>query len=138
MNTINFILVCDLQSPPRKCWYGNFRNTAPDVVRQYLQDNDDTVRSDGTGGPDGNTENVLITTGKQTLFGIARDQLNQASRYVEILELNRAVLPSNATPSMPIAAGTRLVLRKTKFGYLVQFILACPLKLLLRHHIQKT
>jgi nucleoid-associated protein YgaU len=41
----------------------------------------------------------------ENLFGIARNELLQASRYLEILELNRARLPVNTNHLSPLPAG---------------------------------
>ncbi len=44
----------------------------------------------------------------ETLFGIARQQLGQASRFVEIMELNRSRLPRNSGHLTPLPAGIEL------------------------------
>lgn len=47
-----------------------------------------------------------------TLFNIAGQRLNQASRYVELLELNRFRLPAGSDHQTPLPKGLRLVLPK--------------------------
>ncbi len=44
----------------------------------------------------------------ETLFDIARQQLGQASRYLEILELNKDSLPSNADHMTPLSGAIEL------------------------------
>ena len=51
----------------------------------------------------------LTQTG-DTLFGIARQRLGQASRYLEIYELNRFRIPDDVDHLTPLPAGLRLVL----------------------------
>ncbi len=45
-----------------------------------------------------------------TLFGIAREQLGQASRFAELQQLNRSRLPRNFGHLTPLPAGTELLL----------------------------
>ncbi|MDG2014153.1 MAG: hypothetical protein P8J33_11645, partial [Pirellulaceae bacterium] len=53
---------------------------------------------------------VFKTSGGETLFDIASEQLGQASRYVEILKLNRSRLPKSTTQATPLKAGISLEL----------------------------
>ena len=53
---------------------------------------------------------VIKTSGGETLFDVASEQLGQASRYVEILKLNRSRLPKNITQTTPLKAGISLEL----------------------------
>jgi hypothetical protein len=46
----------------------------------------------------------------ETLFEIARSELGQASRFAELLELNRKRLPAGAGHLTPLPAGTELLL----------------------------
>ena len=62
------------------------------------------------GQPGGPVESLYITKAGETLFGIARDELGQASRYLEIQELNRTVLDPEVTHLTRLPAGLRLVL----------------------------
>ncbi|MFN9246589.1 MAG: hypothetical protein ACK6DS_05880 [Planctomycetota bacterium] len=48
----------------------------------------------------------------ETLFEIARSQLGQASRFAELLQLNRDHLPEGAAHLTPLPAGTELILPK--------------------------
>ncbi len=68
----------------------------------------------GTGDPDVHNDllaaKTYVTAVNETLFGIARDQLGQASRYVEIIELNANQLPDGVTSNTKLPAGVRLVL----------------------------
>ncbi len=53
----------------------------------------------------------IHTTGEQeSLFEIAGERLGQASRYLEIYELNRDLLPANVAPDAVLPAGLRLQL----------------------------
>lgn len=49
-----------------------------------------------------------VTQADDTLFAIARDQLGQASRFVEIIEWNEADLPVGVTSSTKLPAGIQL------------------------------
>ncbi|MGI9519572.1 MAG: LysM peptidoglycan-binding domain-containing protein [Pirellulaceae bacterium] len=51
---------------------------------------------------------VYTTRGDETLFDIAREELDQASRYLDIFELNRDLLPNDAAPDAVLPAGLRL------------------------------
>lgn len=53
-----------------------------------------------------------LTVAGETLFSIAADRLGQASRYVEIWELNRHQLPPDAQYLSPLPANLRLLLPK--------------------------
>lgn len=53
-----------------------------------------------------------VTADGETLFSIARDRLGQASRYLEILELNQPALPEETTAGSKLPAGIRLALPK--------------------------
>ena len=48
----------------------------------------------------------------ESLFDIARQQLGQASRYLEILELNLSSLPETTSHMTPLPAGLVLQLPK--------------------------
>lgn len=50
------------------------------------------------------------TAAGDSLFSIARDELGQASRYLEIMELNRDVLPANLRHSDELPIGLKLIL----------------------------
>lgn len=50
------------------------------------------------------------TAAGDSLFSIARDELGQASRYLEIMELNRDVLPANVRHSDQLPSGLKLIL----------------------------
>lgn len=50
------------------------------------------------------------TRSGETLFDIARQQLGQASRYLEIFELNRFRIPDQVTHLTPLKPGLRLLL----------------------------
>lgn len=51
-----------------------------------------------------------VTGPSDTLFGIARQRLGQASRYLEIFELNRFRIPANVNHLTPLKPGLRLLL----------------------------
>jgi nucleoid-associated protein YgaU len=51
-----------------------------------------------------------VTQAGDTLFSIARDQLGQASRYVELFERNKSILPENTTAALKLPRGIRLKL----------------------------
>ncbi len=53
---------------------------------------------------------VHVTEQGETLFGIARDQLGQASRYLEILELNRDHLSADTGHGTELPAGVKIKL----------------------------
>jgi nucleoid-associated protein YgaU len=53
---------------------------------------------------------VYLTAEGDTLFSIAREHLGQASRYVEIFELNRDSIPADATAGSKLPAGVHLIL----------------------------
>ena len=55
-------------------------------------------------------ESVYQTIEGDTLFDIARSKLGQASRYLEILELNRDILPKNITHMAVLKTGIELEL----------------------------
>ncbi len=59
-----------------------------------------------------NTEAASIYTSLEgdTLFDIARDQLGQASRYMEIMQLNAEKLPRDIGHATPIPAGVQIAL----------------------------
>lgn len=57
-------------------------------------------------------EGVYITQSDDTLFDIARQRLGQASRFNELIELNRTRLPHNVSHLSPLAAGMRIQLPK--------------------------
>ncbi len=57
------------------------------------------------------TQKKMYTTQQgETLFSIATEQLGQASRYTDILKLNRDVLPNNANHLTRLQPGIRLIL----------------------------
>ena len=51
-----------------------------------------------------------ITQRGDTLFDVARQRLGQASRYLEIFELNRFRIPQHANHLTPLRPGLRLLL----------------------------
>ena len=53
---------------------------------------------------------TYVTKEGDTLFGIARDQLGQASRYIEIWHLNHRRLPEGTSHESVLESGTELVL----------------------------
>ena len=53
---------------------------------------------------------IYVSHAGDTLFDIAREQLNQAYRYRELIKLNRSRLPANVTPSTKLNAGIKLEL----------------------------
>ena len=53
-------------------------------------------------------QRMYLTTAGDTLFSIAAETLGQASRFVELLELNRAILPPGAGSSTRLPAGLPL------------------------------
>jgi len=53
---------------------------------------------------------IYVTRTGDTLFSIALENLDQASRYTEILELNSRLLDPKDSNSTPLRAGLRLVL----------------------------
>lgn len=55
-------------------------------------------------------ERIYITQQGDTLFEIARQRLDQASRYLEIQELNQVRLPDGVNHLTPLPAGIQLVL----------------------------
>lgn len=56
------------------------------------------------------SQRFYVTHADETVFGIARDRLGQASRYLEIIELNEFRLPAKVTHLTPLKAGIRLLL----------------------------
>ena len=71
----------------------------PDLVIQY-----------STNRPEPDGETTYVTRPGDTLFDIARQQLGQASRYLEILRLNRNKLPPNTSHLTRLPSGLRLKL----------------------------
>jgi nucleoid-associated protein YgaU len=53
---------------------------------------------------------TYLTRPGDTLFSIARDELGQASRYVELIEWNRSVLPPDVHSATRLPGGMRLKL----------------------------
>ena len=51
-----------------------------------------------------------VTQNGDTLFDVARERLGQASRYLEIFELNEFRIPQHANHLTPLAPGLRLLL----------------------------
>lgn len=51
-----------------------------------------------------------VTSRGETLFEIARQRLNQASRFVEIYQLNQNSLDSDVRPDSPLPDGLKLIL----------------------------
>ena len=49
-----------------------------------------------------------IVQASESVFDIARNELGQASRYLELLELNRNILPTNCGHEQELPAGLRL------------------------------
>ena len=56
---------------------------------------------------------IYLTRNEDTLFGIARDQLGQASRFVELIRMNELRLPENVQADTSMPAGMKLVLPPT-------------------------
>lgn len=72
-------------------------------------DESDAVLTNGRDGARSADERIYVTQPGDTLFSIAREQLGQASRYVDLMEMNRQYLrTSNHLQRLP--EGTRLVL----------------------------
>ena len=55
-------------------------------------------------------QRLYETRAGDTLFDIARQKLAQASRYVEIIELNRTRLQPGTNQLTPLPAGVQLIL----------------------------
>ncbi|MGB1930402.1 MAG: hypothetical protein ACPIA2_07295 [Mariniblastus sp.] len=51
-----------------------------------------------------------VTSAGETLFGIARQKLNQASRFGELYQLNRDLIGSDVQADSPLRAGLKLIL----------------------------
>ncbi|MDA7929173.1 hypothetical protein N9B54_04375, partial [Mariniblastus sp.] len=58
------------------------------------------------------TINYHVTSKGETLFEIARQKLNQASRFVELYQLNPDSLGENVQPDSPLSSGLKLRLPK--------------------------
>ncbi len=61
-----------------------------------------------------NTETEYVSKSGETLFDIARDQMGQASRYLDILRLNRDVLPNDVSHLSPLPGGLKLTLPRSR------------------------
>ncbi|MCP4098708.1 MAG: LysM peptidoglycan-binding domain-containing protein [Planctomycetaceae bacterium] len=53
-----------------------------------------------------------VTAKGETLFGIARQKLNQASRFAELYQLNQDTLGNDVQPDSPLRGGLKLILPK--------------------------
>ncbi|MDB4371020.1 hypothetical protein N9Z44_02855, partial [Mariniblastus sp.] len=51
-----------------------------------------------------------VTAKGETLFEIARQKLNQASRFAELYQLNQDTLGSDVQPDSPLRGGLKLIL----------------------------
>jgi len=72
---------------------------------------DDSVAADAKQPlDDGLDERFYRTEDGDTLFEIARQRLGQASRYLEIYELNRFRIPEAANHLTPLGGGIELLL----------------------------
>lgn len=99
-----------IQTPPEE----ELLQRYPDLCTAYSSApvNDDTPGTFTTSIQDSNRIQSYVTKRGDTLFKIAAEQLGQASRYVEIIEMNRyqlsrgeghlTALPAGMTLSMPI------------------------------------
>ena len=56
------------------------------------------------------SKRIYVSQAGDTLFDIAREQLNQAYRYRDLIKLNESRLPANVTPSTILNAGIKLEL----------------------------
>lgn len=75
----------------------------PELCPAELQGKTESTGSDSS-------ESVYQTSDGDTLFDIARSKLGQASRYLEILELNQDILPKNITHMAVLKSGIELKL----------------------------
>ena len=66
--------------------------------------------STGNGEAKGTASGVYRVKQGETLFSIAAEQLGQASRYAEIMKLNRRVLPANVNHLTRLKPGLRIQL----------------------------
>ena len=57
-------------------------------------------------------ESKYVVKKEDTLFDVAKQELGQAVRFVEIIRLNQEVLPTNVNGETELQAGTELVLPK--------------------------
>ena len=90
-----------LRFPAKSRLLSEFRALVP---QDLLGDSADQSASDSRNRREYTTRNG------DSLFSIAREELGQASRYIEILELNSAQLSSSTRHSEELAAGLKLAL----------------------------
>lgn len=83
-----------------------YPNLAP-LSTDRLADSSNKLSPSRSGGSQDSAK-TIVTRGKETLFEIAAKHLGQASRYDELLELNKQQLPPNIGPSDPLPAELRL------------------------------
>ena len=79
------------------------------------EDSDNVLRNGRQGTARALSSRIYVTKEGDTLFGIARDRLGQAYRYLEIIEKNKAWLTAEAVGEevsdlTRLPAGIRLVL----------------------------
>lgn len=67
---------------------------------------------DSAGSTTATAEANYMTKQGETLFEIAANELGQASRYLEIMELNRTRLPERVSDSTPLPANLKLFIPK--------------------------
>jgi nucleoid-associated protein YgaU len=83
----------------------------PDVVAAQHSTDAENLRFRGPPQNPVNTRSSIYRTRSgDTLFGIAREQLSQASRYLEIKELNRQRLDTDVNHLTPLPEGIELLL----------------------------
>ncbi len=70
----------------------------------------ETQLTEGKTANDGHVESIYVTQSGDTLFDIARQRLGQASRYSEILNLNRNGLGREVSHLTPLDEGLRIVM----------------------------
>ncbi len=80
------------------------------VLRQLWPDYCPATESPASVPVDSNGQASYITRDGDTLFEIAAQRLGQASRYLEILELNAHRLPASVNHLTPLAGGIEIVL----------------------------
>ena len=77
--------------------------------KSHSQDQPDTADTVSTGEEELD-HRFYVTEDGDTLFEIARQRLGQASRYLEIHELNRFRIPETANHLTPLGGGIELLL----------------------------
>ncbi|MDB2525587.1 LysM peptidoglycan-binding domain-containing protein [Mariniblastus sp.] len=63
-----------------------------------------------SGTPSAGINAYYVTAKGETLFEIARQKLNQASRFAELYQLNQDTLGSDVQPDSPLRGGLKLIL----------------------------